>query len=436
MKPQKLSHSIILSILISAKQLQCQFQPTSFPQLPCDVNYNSSQYPDFLRVKAEDLASNELNITGVFRRTSSYNGFPVYRKDFLYLDGAHTMQFPGETRSKGVLRQSGWNIFVSNSGHWSLQEDGFNLGYENTDQICTNLLATSGLWRYSSVTGFTMQIRLNIRENPRQIFPDFYHVDFAPIQINGFYAKTSTFSSDAPIYRKPGVGNMQNFLFLYKGSWMVAKDPLSNSLTYRMFQQSQGSLSPDASKPWNVVSNDGTIEEQSQVIVYQLQQTFPPSYTLTSSGPVRNLLPKVLGYYRLTNITRNNIPVYQHQQIGYYLYQNDAGSWVVSNSLVTPIDRETLSQDSKGSPLPLADVDWRYYSNGWNTDDSLTAIGEATPETRAAQLRLGLTIGFPVIAAILLVIIILSICCCLRRRKTKRFDEKPQSATLKKVSKL
>ena len=98
--------------------------------------------------------------------------------------------------------------------------------------------SASSVWRYSSVTGFTMQIRLRIRELEDVTFPDFYQVDSAPLQINGFYARTSTFSSDAPIYRKPGLGNMQNYLFLYKGSWMVAKDPLSNSLTYRMFQQS------------------------------------------------------------------------------------------------------------------------------------------------------------------------------------------------------
>lgn len=208
------------------------------------------------------------------------------------------MQFPGESRrSKGVLRQSAWNIFLGNSGHWFLQEDGYNMGYENTDQVCTNLLSTSGLWKYSSRTGFTMQIRLTVETVVTESFPDYYQIDFAPIQINGFYAKTSTFSSDAPIYRKPGQGNMQNFLFLYKGSWMVAKDPLSNSLTYRMFQQSQGSLFPDSTKAWNVVNNDGTIEEQNQVRVSRLQQTFPPSYTLTSSGPIRDLLPNVLGKY-------------------------------------------------------------------------------------------------------------------------------------------
>ena len=428
---------VCLFVFLAARQVAAQFQPTSFPQLPCDVTFNSSQYSNFLEVIATDLANNELNITGVYRKSSTYNGFPVYRKEFLYLDGDKTMQFPGESRqSQGVLRQSGWNIFLGNSGHWLLQEDGYNLGYENTDQVCAGLDTTSGLWRYSSVTGFTMQIRLYIKTLQTEQFPDFYQIDFAPIQINGFYAKTSTFSSEAPIYRKPGLGNMQNFLFLYKGSWMVAKDPLSNSLTYRMFQQSQGSLFPNSTKPWNVVNNDGSIEEQSQVRLYPVQQTFPPSYTLTSSGPVRDLLPNVLGYYRLSNITRNNIPVYSHEKYGYYLYQNDLGSWVVAPSLVTQPDREILSQDAKGSPLPLSDVDWRFYRNGWNTDSTLVAIGEATPETKAARLKLGLSIGFPLAAAIVLIIITVSICCCIKRKKSNDLQEKLQSPTLKKVSKL
>ena len=152
--------------------------------------------------------------------------------------------------------------------------------------------------------------------------------------------------------------------------------------------------------------------------------------------PMFHALISVAGYYRLTNISRNNIPVYNKEQSGSYLYQNDVGSWVVSNSLITPVDQELLSQDTKGSPLPLTGVDWRYYSNGWNTDSSLTAIGEATPETKAAQLRLGLSIGFPLAAAVILIIIIISICCCLRKRKTEHIQDKSQTATLKKISKL
>ena len=327
-----------------------------------------------------------------------------------------------------------------NSGHWALQEDGYSLGYVHSGQQCSGLVTPDSsppsVWRYSSVTGFTMQIRLRIRELEDVTFPDFYQVDSAPLQINGFYARTSTFSSDAPIYRKPGLGNMQNYLFLYKGSWMVAKDPLSNSLTYRMFQQSQGSLSPLSSKPWNVVNSDGTIEERSQVHLTPHQQTYPPSFTLTSSGPVRDLLPTLLGHYGLSNISRNNVPVYHNARAGSYLYQSDDGSWVVSASVLE--GGEVLSQDSRGSPLPLAEEVWRYFNSGWATDTSLRAIGEATPEARAAALRLGLSIGFPVAAALVILLIIIAICCCLRGKKTKKLEDEDflPSATLRKVSKL
>ena len=47
----------------------------------------------------------------------------------------------------------------------------------------------------------------------------------------------------------------------------------------------------------------------------------------------------------------------------------------------------------QGSPLPLTEVAWRYYDGGWHSDPALRAIGEATPESRAAQLKLGLSIG-------------------------------------------
>ena len=58
--------------------------------------------------------------------------------------------------------QSAWTIYLANSGHWELQEDGYSLGYQNTAPGCGPLLGSQdpGLWRYSSNTGFTMQIRL------------------------------------------------------------------------------------------------------------------------------------------------------------------------------------------------------------------------------------------------------------------------------------
>lgn len=225
---------------------------------------------------------------------------------------------------------------------------------------------------------------------------------------------------------------------------MVAKDPLSTSLTYRMFQQSQGSLSPAQSassralpaEAWFVVNNDGSLDQVTTITVTPVDQTFPPSYTLASTGPVRELNPGVLGYYELTDLIKNKVPVYSHTNNSYYLYQNDDGYWVVSSSLATPTNREQLSQDSRGSPLPRTDVAWMYYNNGWVEDTFLIARGEATPETRAAQLRLGLSIGFPVAAAIIVLLLIICICCCLKKRKVKKLEDPSQSATLKRMSKL
>ena len=109
----KLCLLVLLSLLRTS---EAQFQATSFPQLPCEVGLNTSgSMPRFLMVEAEDLATNILNKSGVFTRVTSFNRMPVYRKEFLYLDG-DSMTFPGETprssRSRGVLRQSAWNIFL------------------------------------------------------------------------------------------------------------------------------------------------------------------------------------------------------------------------------------------------------------------------------------------------------------------------------------
>ena len=109
----KLCLLVLLSLLRTS---EAQFQATSFPQLPCEVGFNTSgSMPRFLMVEAEDLATNILNKSGVFTRVTSFNRMPVYRKEFLYLDG-DSMTFPGETprssRSRGVLRQSAWNIFL------------------------------------------------------------------------------------------------------------------------------------------------------------------------------------------------------------------------------------------------------------------------------------------------------------------------------------
>ena len=73
-------------------------------------------------------------------------------------------------------------------------------------------------------------------------------------------------SYDSLVYLQAGSG--QNFLFLYRGSWLVAADPLSNSLTYRMFQRSGAARTPDTcTDTWHVVNNDGTISQTSQARV-------------------------------------------------------------------------------------------------------------------------------------------------------------------------
>ena len=416
--------------------VSAQFQPELFEQWPCVSSYNMTRYPNHLMVLAEDLVGNMINLTGVYSKSSSYNKRPVYRREYLYQDTDTTMSFPGERRSPGVLRQSGLNIFLGNRGRWELEEDGLEpgrVGYKNQDQACKDLTETSMDWRMSSVEGLSQQIRLKLSRVENVNYPDFYEISFAPLKLNGFYKKTQPSYSDAPIYKKPGLGSMQNYLFLYKGSWMVAKDPLSQSMTYRMYQDSGASLVPLPSQPWHVVNNDGSLGTQSQIRVTSHQQTFPPSYTLVSSGPIRDHLPTLLGYYRLTNTTRYSLPVYRSQEHENYMYQDEEGSWVVSPSLSGV---KLLTQDSKGSPLPLVGVTWRYHLNGWQTDQTFRAIGEATPETKAAQLRLGLSIGFPLAAAFILIIVIIALCSCLRKRKVKDFEEIDQTATLRRVSKL
>ena len=414
--------------------VRAQFQPGLYEDWPCVASYNISRYPNYLQVQAEDLVGSVINFTGVYKKSSSFNKYPVYRREYLYQDPHHSMSFPGENRNRGVLRQSALNLFLDNQGRWQLLEDGLVVGYTSQDQACRDLTETSQDWRMSSVEGLSKHIRLNIDKMEDVHYPDFYEISFAPLKLNGFYKKTQPSYSDAPIYKKPGLGSMQNYLFLYKGSWMVAKDPLSQTMSYRMYQDSGASLVPLASLPWHVVNNDGSLGEQSQIRVRGLQQSFPPSYSLVSSGAVRENLPSLLGYYRLTNNTKYSIPVYENVEHNNFMFQDLDGSWVVSTSLSAGV--KLLSQDSKGSPLPLTDVSWRYHLNGWQTDHTFRAVGEATPETKAAQLRLGLSIGFPIAAAVVLVIIILALCSCLRKRKAKTLEDNSQTATLRRVSQL
>eukprot|EP00092_Neocalanus_flemingeri_P028493 GFUD01030943.1.p1 GENE.GFUD01030943.1~~GFUD01030943.1.p1 ORF type:complete len:435 (-),score=97.54 GFUD01030943.1:70-1374(-) len=420
---------------------QSQFQPpVSYSTFPCDLSYNTSLYPANVRIEATDLAGNELNTTGVFKKTGTFNGYPVYRKQFLYLDKSEPrMIFPDQDQKKGILRQSAQNIFLNNLGQWELVEDGFLSGHIRQELPCKPRLNTTAPWQFSSKTGVTRQIKLETKPLGLVDYPDFYEITSAPLQIQGFYAQTSAFQSDAPIYKKPGVGNMQNYLFLYKGSWMVAKDPMANSLTYRMYQQSQGSRTPLSSVPWNIVTNDGRIEESPDTKASAVQQARPMSYSIQTTGSAMDKLPSLMGTYKLTNKTKNkNIPIYQEEKTKQYLYQNSDGSWVVGPSL-TSSNGILLNQDSKGSPLPSAIVPWRFYSNGWHTDNDLRASAEISPEAKAAAVRLAMSTAFPILAIILIIIIVIAIICCLKRRKATNLHVKnpqEQPATLRKISKL
>ena len=69
-----------------------------------------------------------------------------------------------ERRNKGVLRQSGLNLFLGNQGRWQLLEDGLVVGYTSQDQTCRDLTETSQDWRMSSVEGLSQHIRLKIEK--------------------------------------------------------------------------------------------------------------------------------------------------------------------------------------------------------------------------------------------------------------------------------
>ena len=98
------------------------------------------------------------------------------------------------------------------------------------------------------------------------------HKDHNQQEAKRIFAKQSApqdlFTVTVLLFLQAGSG--QNFLFLYRGSWLVAADPLSNSLTYRMFQRSGAARTPDTrADTWHVVNNDGTISQTSQARVPQ-----------------------------------------------------------------------------------------------------------------------------------------------------------------------
>ena len=352
----------------------------------CPTNSNTSLYPAFLRVTTTDLAGSALNLSGVYQREVG-RVYPSYRLAVLQLAGGG-LRWPGQQGGRGELLQAGLTLSLDSpgSGRWQLREDGAGQGFLSTDQACTHLLATRAHWELVLPSGTTSRIRLTAEPLGLPDFPDFYRITGAPVTIDGWYARTYSFQSHAPIYRKPGEGSSENFLFLYKGSWMVARDPMSSSMTYRMVQLSRGSLAPLPTTAWHVVLPDGSVEASGAVRATPVQQTFPPTYTLSSSGPAASLLPAALGLYTLSNLTRNSRPVFRHSnQTGLELYSNVGGSWVVGGG------RELLAQDSRGAPLPLPATQWRYYipgGGGWSTDPSLQAVPGITAQTRAARIRL------------------------------------------------
>merc|ERR1711974_523721 len=81
-----------------------------------------------------------------------------------------------------------------------------------------------------------------------------------------------------------------------------------------------------------------------------------------------------------------------------------------------------LSQDSKGSPTPDPMLPWRFYSpgEGWITDSTIKMVPEASPEVRAAAIRLAISTLVPIIAVLLLLVLVLALCCCCKRRRKRK----------------
>ena len=157
-------------------------------------------------------------------------------------------------------------------------------------------------------------------------WPLFYHITGAPLDTVGYYGRTELqmgeAGNEAPVYSKPGEGSSKLYLFSYKGSWVVAKDPFAGptSMRYRMFQDSAGSNLPLDSLPWTVKTNSGSLREDAGVTVLPVYPFIPAHFNVESLGVSG---AGVGGRYVLvSNITETSTPVYRQQGgQGLYLFQ-------------------------------------------------------------------------------------------------------------------
>ena len=313
---------VFLGSLLSPAYMQ-QCLPSAQSSRPCEF---SEELPDSLVIEVQDSLG-RATVGGTYQKVEGcfHNGVPLYSQDRNRRTArqAPRMVFP-------EARASPASLYLGEGGRWRLGGSQASPAYVAETIACTPLRNSSGLWR-EEVAGKASSRLVTILLRLSRVWPLYYHITGAPLDTVGYYGRTELqmggVGSEAPVYSKPGEGSSKLYLFSYKGSWVVAKDPFAGPTTmqYRMFQDSSGSSLPLDSLPWTVKTNSGGLREDGGVTVLPVYPFIPAHFNVESPG----VSGAGLGgrYVLVSNITETSTPVYRQQGgQGLYLFQVIIGS--------------------------------------------------------------------------------------------------------------
>ena len=304
------------SLLSPSYQQQCL--PSAQSSRPCEF---SEDLPESLVLEVQDTLG-RATVGGSYQKVQGcfHNGAPLYSQNTIRREArqAPRMVFP-------EARPTPASLYLGEGGRWRLGSSQASPAYVAETIACTPLRNSSGLWR-EEVPGKASSRLVTVLVRVARTWPLYYHVTGAPLDTVGYYGRTELqmggVGSEAPVYSKPGIGSSKLYLFSYKGSWVVAKDPFAGPTTmqYRMFQDSSGSDLPLDSLPWTVKTNSGGLREDAGVNVLPVYPFIPAHFNVESPGVSG---AGVGGRYVLvSNITETSTPVYRQQGgQGLYLFQ-------------------------------------------------------------------------------------------------------------------
>eukprot|EP00092_Neocalanus_flemingeri_P072796 GFUD01089675.1.p1 GENE.GFUD01089675.1~~GFUD01089675.1.p1 ORF type:complete len:319 (-),score=70.90 GFUD01089675.1:58-879(-) len=231
---------------------------------------------------------------------------------------------------------------------------------------------------------------------------------------------------DFTVYTKMTLhNNKEQLIRLQSGTFIITEDIFSNLGSVQL----EGQDDP-VSNEWEYKSQSGTWKKDPLFKLTPLDNPYPNSYMVYSSGLSARKYPEFFGFYNKTKYSCYDYPVYgKPNQSQKFLRLNSEKQWTLTKTELCK-GGTIMKQNLKGSPFPHTSFPWQYYdyaaiAGKYEDDDQMMVYSadknDATETAQITNSLLAIIVISPTV--VIIIIIILGLFLLIQRRQKANAQE-------------